>query len=175
MSVRQFKKKPRKSGRGGRNGAFSRGQIYFVNMTEAVGSEQTGNRPAVIVSNNTGNLFSTIVEVVFLTTKKKPDLPTHVLIDSAKSQSVALCEQIQTVDKKRLSQYIGTVSRQEMGMIDQALAVSLSLPGERESKNRGNSRKKKLPVDGAETPAQEADEGKEQLENCTETEHGISA
>ena len=41
-----------------------------------------GGRPAVIVSNDVCNEHSRVVEVVFLTTKEKPPLPTHVKINS---------------------------------------------------------------------------------------------
>lgn len=81
---------------------MKRGDIYFVVGGAAVGSEQTANRPAVIVSNDIGNRFAPIVEVVYLTTRKKVSLPTHVFIGSAPKPSVALCEQIVTVSKSRL-------------------------------------------------------------------------
>ena len=92
----------------------SRGQIYYVYPKRVVGCEQTEGRPGVIVSNDTGNRYSSVVEVVLLTARRKPLLPTHVVINSARRQSIALCEQIKTVDKSRLGVYIGTVSPVEM-------------------------------------------------------------
>ena len=106
---------------------MKRGDIYFVVGGAAVGSEQTANRPAVIVSNDIGNRFAPIVEVVYLTTRKKVSLPTHVFIGSAPKPSVALCEQIVTVSKSRLQRRIGRVTQQEINNIDKALRKSLGI------------------------------------------------
>lgn len=104
-----------------------RGDIYFVVGGAAVGSEQTANRPAVIVSNNVGNRYAPIVEVVYLTTRTKAGLPTHVFIGSARKPSIALCEQIVTVSKGRLERRIGRVTVEEMSNIDKALEKSLGI------------------------------------------------
>lgn len=104
-----------------------RGEIYYVHETEVTGSEQTGGRPAVIVSNDIGNEHSPIVEVVYLTTQEKKPLPTHVSINSAARPSTALCEQISTVHKSRLGSYVGQALEPEMNSIDKALGISLGL------------------------------------------------
>ena len=104
-----------------------RGDIYFVTGTGGTGSEQTGERPAIIVSNDTGNKYAPVVEVVYLTTKRKTDIPTHVYINSAERPSIALCEQIVTVCKSRLERYIGCVTVAEMRRIDSALSTSLGI------------------------------------------------
>ncbi|MCD7891578.1 MAG: type II toxin-antitoxin system PemK/MazF family toxin [Ruminococcus sp.] len=104
-----------------------RGDIYYVAGTYAVGSEQSGERPAIIVSNDTGNKHAPVVEVVYLTTKYKNSIPTHVNINSAERPSTALCEQIVTVCKSRLKQYIGSVTEAEMSRVDKALQTSLGI------------------------------------------------
>lgn len=91
------------------------------------GSEQGGGRPAIIVSNDVGNEYSQVVEVVFLTTREKKPLPTHVAINSAKYPSTALCEQIDSVDKERIGGYINEISQAEMKNIERALLVSLDI------------------------------------------------
>lgn len=106
---------------------IKRGDIYFVVGGAAIGSEQSANRPAVVVSNDIGNRFAPIVEVVYLTTRKKVGLPTHVFIGSAPKPSVALCEQIVTVSKSRLQRRIGRVTQQEINNIDKALRKSLGI------------------------------------------------
>lgn len=106
---------------------MKRGDIYFVVGGAAVGSEQTANRPAVVVSNDIGNKFAPIVEVVYLTTRKKAGLPTHVFIGSAPKPSIALCEQIVTVSKDRLQRRIGRITAEEMNKIDKALGKSLGI------------------------------------------------
>lgn len=65
---------------------MKRGEIYYIESTyRETGSEQRGGRPAVIVSNDKNNENSEVVEVVYMTTKPKNDLPTHVFIRSALS------------------------------------------------------------------------------------------
>lgn len=107
--------------------SVKRGDIYFVTGTEATGSEQAGERPAIIVSNDTGNKYAPVVEVVYLTTKKKSLLPTHVCIHSAERPSTALCEQVITVCKSRLERYIGSITLAEMRRVDKALSISLGI------------------------------------------------
>ena len=107
--------------------SYSRGDIYYVEKFSSYGSEQQSGRPAVIVSNNKNNDNSATVEIVYLTTKIKPNLPTHVVVNGTGIPSTALCEQVHTVDMQRLMSYSGTCSKQEMQAIDIALLVSLGL------------------------------------------------
>lgn len=106
---------------------IKRGDIYFITGTYGTGSEQTGERPAIVVSNDTGNRHAPVVEVVYLTTKRKTAIPTHVFINSAERPSIALCEQIVTVCKSRLERYIGSITVAEMRRIDKALSTSLGI------------------------------------------------
>ena len=55
-----------------------RGDIYYIDKYPTIGSEQQAGRPAIIVSNEKNNQHSSTVEVVYLTTQPKADLPTHV-------------------------------------------------------------------------------------------------
>lgn len=106
---------------------YYRGQIYYVHPTIVVGSEQDGGRPAIIVSNDVGNEFSRVVEVVYLTTREKKPLPTHVQISSTNRPSTALCEQIETVDKERIGNYINEVSQAELKNLEKAMLISLGI------------------------------------------------
>ena len=105
-----------------------RGEIYYIMRGEAVGCEQYGGRPGIIVSNEKNNLYSPTVEVVLLTTRAKKPLPTHVFINSARLPSTALCEQITTVSKSRLGDFLGRLTSYEQRAIDLALAESISIP-----------------------------------------------
>lgn len=101
-----------------------RGDIWFIDCKDSTGSEQHGVRPAVIVSNDVGNLHSPIVEVVWLTTAKKKELPTHVSING---YGTALCEQIHTVDKSRLLGFKRELSKKDILRINNALLISLGI------------------------------------------------
>lgn len=104
-----------------------RGDIFYVAKGKYQSSEQGGERPAIVVSNNTGNHFSDCVEVVYLTSQhKKSSLPTHVEV-VCRCLSTALCEQIYTVHKDRLTDYVRSCTADEMRRIDDALKISLGL------------------------------------------------
>ena len=81
---------------------IKRGDIWYVRKDNYTGCEQAAGRPAIIVSNEKNNASSETVEVVYLTTQPKKDLPTHVLIRSSERESTAICEQITTVSVDRL-------------------------------------------------------------------------
>lgn len=106
---------------------IKRGEIFYISRGASYGSEQQADRPAVVVSNDQNNENSTTVEVVYLTTQPKTDLPTHAVIRSTGRISTALCEQVHTVAVERVVKYIGQCSDKEMENIDIALMISLSL------------------------------------------------
>lgn len=104
-----------------------RGEIYYIHETEVSGNEQAGGRPGIIISNDVGNEHSPVVIVVYLTTREKKPLPTHVKINTAEKPSTALCEQIETVYKGRIGKYIGQITDTEQKNLDKALAVSVGI------------------------------------------------
>ena len=106
---------------------ITRGDIYYVDAIDSVGSEQRGGRPAIVVSNDKCNQHSPVVEVVYLTTSPKTPLPTHVTVRSAPRVSTALCEQVHSVDTKRFGSYCGCCTQQELSAVDMALLISLGL------------------------------------------------
>lgn len=107
---------------------INRGDIYYiVSNYQEEGSEQRAGRPAIIVSNDMCNQHSGVVEIVYLTTQPKTDLPTHIDIHSASRPSIALCEQICSVSKDRLGNYIGACSDYELKLLDAALLISLGI------------------------------------------------
>lgn len=107
---------------------IKRGKVFYVNKVPAqYMSEQEAGRPAVIVSNDMNNEYSEVVEVVYLTTKVKTDLPTHVDVRATGIRSTVLCEQVHSVAKERISDYCGKCTASEMAMIDMALSISLGL------------------------------------------------
>ena len=108
---------------------MKRGEIYYIAHHNATGDEIDKARPGVIVSSDTLNQSSQVVEVVYLTTQEKKDLPTHVTIEATGRRSTALCEQINAVSVLRVGTYCGTCSEDEMLAINQALRASLDLAG----------------------------------------------
>ena len=109
---------------------MKRGDIYRASLDPVIGSEQGGVRPVMIVQNDMGNLHSPTVIVAAITTRhKKPQMPTHVPILARecgiRHDSVVLMEQVRTVEKTRLTKYLGTAPPETMRRVDAALRLSL--------------------------------------------------
>ena len=109
---------------------IKRGDIYKADLSPVVGSEQGGIRPVVIVQNDMGNRYSPTIIVVPITTRlNKKNLPTHTKINNSNllKESIALMEQIRTIDKSRLIEFIGVLNESEMNRITEALRISIDV------------------------------------------------
>ncbi len=111
---------------------IERGQIYYANLNDVVGSEQGGVRPILVIQNNVGNKYSPTIVIAPITTKTgKPQLPTHIKIDCYANilpkDSVVLLEQIRTIDKQRLGEYIGFLDKKIMADINKGIGISVGL------------------------------------------------
>lgn len=107
-----------------------RGEIYYADLSPTIGREQGGVRPVLIVQNDVGNTHSDTTIIIAITSNlDKTHLPTHVIIDAQglSSTSLALAEQIKTIDKIRLGSYIDRLNDYQMRKIDTALRNSLDL------------------------------------------------
>ncbi len=107
-----------------------RGEIYFADLSPVVGSEQMGIRPVLILQNDRGNKHSPTTIVAAITSRKtKPKLPTHVKINTEglQRESIVLLEQIRTIDKSRLGDYVGKLDKDMMGKVDHAIIKSFGI------------------------------------------------
>lgn len=108
-----------------------KGDVYYADLTPVVGSEQGGIRPVLVIQNNTGNRHSPTVIVAAITSQTgKAPLPTHVPLEGVRGlqrDSVILLEQVRTIDRARLREYIGRVKTPTMQSVNQAIAVSFGL------------------------------------------------
>lgn len=109
---------------------IKRGEIYYAELSPVIGSEQGGNRPVIILQNDKGNYHSNTTIVAAITSElDKTHLPTHIIFttDGMKKKSMVLLEQIRTIDKSRLGNYVGTVDNKTMKRIDHGIVVSFGL------------------------------------------------
>lgn len=107
-----------------------RGEIYYADLGKVIGSEQGGKRPVLIVQNDIGNFYSPTTIVLPITSAYKKPLPTHANIVTKcglKRHSKALAEQIRTIDKSRLLNYVGYLYPDEMMPIDWAILTALGV------------------------------------------------
>lgn len=111
---------------------ITRGDIFIADLNPVQGSEQGGIRPVLIVQNDRGNRFSPTVICAAMTSRVgKNDLPTHVWISARdsglKSDSLVLCEQIRTIEKRRLRGKAGHIENMAMVRVNGALLCALGM------------------------------------------------
>ena len=109
---------------------IKRNDIYYAELDPVVGSEQGGLRPVLILQNDTGNKHSPTTIVAAITSRQnKSKLPTHVNVQTVglPKDSIVLLEQIRTIDKSRLTEFVGSLDRQTMESVDRAIVVSFGI------------------------------------------------
>ena len=109
-----------------------RGDIFYVDLSPVVGSEQGGVRPVVIVQNDVGNRHSpTVIAAAITSRTEKTKLPTHIDVTADRfglaKDSVILLEQVRTIDKKRLKEKMGHLEDETMEKVNSAISVSFGL------------------------------------------------
>lgn len=107
-----------------------RGDIVLADLDPVCGCEQGGTRPVLIVQNNTGNSRSATTIAAAVTQKRDPSLPTHVAlagVPGLKPNSVALLEQLRTLDERRLTRKLCSLDPKRMRLVDAALMTSLGI------------------------------------------------
>lgn len=109
-----------------------RGDVFYAELDPVIGSEQGGVRPVLIIQNDVGNQHSPTTIVAAITGQlSKAKLPTHVDLAGRENglakNSVVLVEQVRTIDKTRLKEFICTLDKQIMDQVDQALLISMGL------------------------------------------------
>ena len=110
-----------------------RGDIYYADLSPVIGSEQGGIRPVLIIQNNVGNRHSPTVICAAITARiNNANRPTHIEISTKDYQivknSVILLEQIRTIDKQRLKEFVCHIDTGMMRKVDEAIRISLELP-----------------------------------------------
>jgi mRNA interferase MazF len=88
--------------------------IFLASLDPTTGSEQAGRRPVLVMSRERLNQLLPVVNVLPLTSRKSPTrtiYPNEVLIPAGtaglSADSIVLCYQIRTLDKRRLENTIG--------------------------------------------------------------------
>lgn len=121
---------------------MKRGQVYYADLNPVTGSEQGGVRPCLIIQNDMGNTHSPTIIIATMTTQSKNKLPTHVSVSEddycLNINTTILLEQLRTIDKRRLRDFVGRLSNSTMQKVDEALHISLALNKERKEETELN-------------------------------------
>ena len=104
-----------------------RGDVYWVALDPTVGSEIKKTRPAVIISNNSCNMFGSRVVVLPLTSHIDSLYPGEAMVVVDGKPARVLGDQIRSLDKSRLRSRIDTLSQDELASIEEAVRITLAL------------------------------------------------
>ena len=109
-----------------------RGEIWLVSLELVAGHEIGKTRPALVISNNRNNEFSSTITLIPITSSIEKVYPFEVLILKTESgistDSKIKCNQIRTVDKLRLLKPAGGLSSDKLAEVEKALLVHLGMP-----------------------------------------------
>jgi len=112
-----------------------RGEVWWASLRPRSGSEQTGDRPVIILSHNafnrTSGWRSVIVVPLSTSTSQARRGPTAVLIPRGSAglerDSVALCHQVTTLDRSKLTGWSGELDARLMESVEAGLLAALGI------------------------------------------------
>ena len=112
-----------------------RGEVFWADLSPRSGAEQRGRRPVIVVSNDGFNLTPTwrsvIIVPISTSEAQARRAPTTVPLPpgsmSLKRPSVALCHQVTTLDRAKLTERMGVLPADLLAHIDHALKAALEL------------------------------------------------
>ena len=114
---------------------MKRGEVYWADLIPRSGAEQQGRRPVVVISHNAFNESqswrSVIVIPLSTSAAQARRGPSSVSLPQGAGglprPSVALCHQVTTLDRSKLTQLIGELSEAAMAEIESGLKAAMDL------------------------------------------------
>ena len=104
-----------------------RGDVFWVALDPAVGTEIQKTRPAVVLSNDSCNRYGSRVVVVPITSNMDAVYPGDARIVIRGKPSRALGDQIRSIDKSRLRARLGRLTQAEIEAVEEAVRITLDL------------------------------------------------
>lgn len=114
---------------------MKRGEVYIANLKPRSGSEQRGRRPVVVVSHDGFNQvesWRSIIVVPLSTSERQARrgptaVPVPVGAGGLEREGVALCHQVTTLDRSKLTDKLGLLDHEQMRRIEDGLRAALDL------------------------------------------------
>lgn len=115
---------------------MKRGEVWWAELSPRSGSEQRGRRPVVVVSHDAFNRadgWRSIIVVPLSTSPRQAGRgPTAVPVPRGNAglarESVALCHQVTTLDRTKLTKHVGTLPAPLIHALAEGLKAALDLP-----------------------------------------------
>jgi mRNA interferase MazF len=108
-----------------------RGEIWLADLGATVGREQAGKRPILVVSQDIFNQGPAELLIMVPLTTTARGIPLHVeitpLAGGLKKKSYAMCENLRSISRERLTKRLGIADRQTMIMVEERLCALLEL------------------------------------------------
>jgi mRNA interferase MazF len=101
--------------------SIQRGCVYWVDLEPTAGIQQRGRRPCLVLSVDPINAVRRTVGVIPLSSSPKVAEPIVVAIPSIGPQTVAICDQLRAVDKRKIDRLIGAVTDAELAVVEAAV------------------------------------------------------
>jgi len=114
---------------------MNRGDIYWADLVPRSGSEQTGRRPVIVMSHDAFNLTpgwrSVIVVPVTTSSLQARRGPTVVELSrgdtSLPRTSFAVCHQVTTLDRAKLTKWVGSLPAEPLRSVEEGLKAAIDL------------------------------------------------
>jgi len=110
---------------------MNRGDVYLVDFEPSIGAEIRKKRPAMIISCNEANKHLRTIMVIPFSSKTEKVYPFEVLVKKEQSglnvASKLKIPQMRSVDKSRLTKYIGTLNDDLLPEIEKAIKLHLAM------------------------------------------------
>ena len=114
---------------------MKRGDVYRADLAPRSGSEQQGRRPVIVIShdafNKTQGWRSIIVVPLSTSPAQAGRGPSAVSLPQGTAglgkDSVALCHQVTTLDRTKLTLRIGELTSTELSQVEDGLKAAMDL------------------------------------------------
>ncbi len=114
---------------------MKRGELYWASLVPRSGSEQQGRRPVVTISNDGFNEVPTRRSIIVIPVSRSPRQaqrgPSMVLLPAAETglpeNSWAVCHQITTLDRSKITTRIGALSGDLIGKLEAGIAAACDI------------------------------------------------
>jgi mRNA interferase MazF len=107
--------------------AILRGNVYWVDLEPTAGSQQRGRRPCIVLTVDPINAVRRTVGVVPLSSSPQVAEPIVIAVKSIGPQTVAICDQLRAVDKRKIEGLIGTVTDHELALVEESVKAVFGL------------------------------------------------
>lgn len=106
---------------------LNRGSVYWVNLNPTQGSEIKKTRPCILIGATPINRARRTVVVIPLSSAGSPRPPLAIPVSCLGKKAIVVCDQIRAIDKSRLIEEAGSISKEDLRQIEDGLKKILML------------------------------------------------